>query len=556
MIIILISAAGTGRGEMLWPIDFPKKITGTFGEYRGYRYHLGMDVGTHGKTGYKIFAAEKGYVSAVMYQKWGIGYAVFVKHENGLTTFYGHMEKFAQVILNNEKIKKQGDNILDRLDFRVDFNMPEIVVAKGSVLGFSGETGLGPEHLHFEVRENDNIILNPLKNGIVVHDVIPPVIKKIHVVPLDSVAHVDGSSSPAAIPAFLKNKGAGLYGIKRASIPAIGGRIGLKVTAHDYIGSGSAVAPYRITLHVNGKQVWDFILDRIERSESHRMGLYYDYDLSTYSEYTFYLYSKIDDTGVITADNHDRPLDIKVTCFDAAGNRSSVEFILKNGKKLDTPSHVYEPNLIPGRELALTSKDGEFRILFGRDSPFYREMIDLDTDKDYQVFGSKLTIKSSAYILGPTNLCIDKPARISIKYDGDDFKKVGIYRKSKNSFNFIGNSYSKWKGVFTAQVSRMGTYFLVRDDTPPIIRFKNTMVKKTNQGLIINISDTGSGIDLSTVDLKVDDQKVKWDYEIDRYYLEILSHNNIWKKGRHKISVSLMDRAENRSSETFYYMVE
>ena len=42
---------------LLWPIDRPQRITGTFCEPRGSRFHLGIDVSTAGKKGFAVNAA-------------------------------------------------------------------------------------------------------------------------------------------------------------------------------------------------------------------------------------------------------------------------------------------------------------------------------------------------------------------------------------------------------------------------------------------------------------------------------------------------------------------
>ena len=102
--VVLMSAiprASRGYPVFLWPIDRPAMITGTFGEYRGPHFHHGIDVSTAGRTGYAVFAADDGYVSSVLYQQWGIGYAVIITHGNGWSTMYGHLERFDDAIMGN-----------------------------------------------------------------------------------------------------------------------------------------------------------------------------------------------------------------------------------------------------------------------------------------------------------------------------------------------------------------------------------------------------------------------------------------------------------------------
>lgn len=93
-------------------------------------YHTGVDYGVAENT--QVFAVKDGVVvSAKDAGNRGFGKSVAIKHGDGYTSFYAHL---------NAHGVKAGDN-----------------VKAGQVIGLSGNTGLssGP-HLHFEVRENAN----------------------------------------------------------------------------------------------------------------------------------------------------------------------------------------------------------------------------------------------------------------------------------------------------------------------------------------------------------------------------------------------------------------
>ncbi len=69
--------------------------------------------------------------------------------------------------------------------------------------------------------------------------------------------------------------------------------------------------------------------------------------------------------------------------------------------------------------------------------------------------------------------------------------------------------------------------------------------------------DIGSGIDLTKTHLRVDRKRVKWDYDPDKRYFEILPHNRIWKKGKHSVMIQIADRAENWSpKKSFNYFIK
>ncbi|MFA7637555.1 MAG: peptidoglycan DD-metalloendopeptidase family protein [Monoglobales bacterium] len=119
-----------GTGEFLQP--YFGTITSRFGARWG-RKHTGTDI--CGDVGDPISATDNGIVVTAEYQKNGYGNIVIIDHQNGIQTWYAHLDSISVNV---------GD-----------------VVEKGKIIGKLGNTGYstGP-HLHFEVREN-GIPVNP-----------------------------------------------------------------------------------------------------------------------------------------------------------------------------------------------------------------------------------------------------------------------------------------------------------------------------------------------------------------------------------------------------------
>ncbi len=336
IIVFTCAAAGTaGDPVLLWPIDRPVMITGTFGEYRGPHFHHGIDVSTGGRTGYAVYAADDGYVSSVMYQQWGIGYAVMVTHGNGWKTVYGHLERFDGIILNSERIKSYASQIENRKDFRVDFSRPVIPVTKGTVIGYSGESGIGLEHFHFEVRKSNGEPVNPLINGLAVADRNPPVMTAVSLVPMNASSRVNGSSQGTTFPVITSGKNT--FTIKTKSVPLVSGSIGLVITAYDRIGIKNGVAPFGFDCFADNRLLYRIRYKRIERSLSHRIGLYYDYDSSSLSRYAMYLYDRTSNDGVLKTGKEGKTAEIRIICHDAAGNSSTLAFQVKTYRLPDGP---------------------------------------------------------------------------------------------------------------------------------------------------------------------------------------------------------------------------
>jgi murein DD-endopeptidase MepM/ murein hydrolase activator NlpD len=127
----VVKSYGGGSGDYFWPVE-----GGYISAYQGdNRGHKGIDIAA--PYGTNIYAAESGTIQRIGNKGDGYGIAIFIKHDNGNITVYGHMSRAA------------------------DFSVGDRVV-QGQLIGFVGSTGNSTgNHLHFEVRTN-NGYSNPL----------------------------------------------------------------------------------------------------------------------------------------------------------------------------------------------------------------------------------------------------------------------------------------------------------------------------------------------------------------------------------------------------------
>ena len=155
------------------PLDIPLVLSGTFAELRGNHFHGGIDIKTQGRSGLKINAVADGYVSRVAVSPYGYGNALYLRHPEGYTTVYGHLNAFYP-----ELEKWVEDQLRDRSknDGNLYPSPEQFKVVRGQLVAFSGNTGgsFGP-HLHFEIRDTKTEEpLNPLEFGIKVQDTRKP----------------------------------------------------------------------------------------------------------------------------------------------------------------------------------------------------------------------------------------------------------------------------------------------------------------------------------------------------------------------------------------------
>jgi hypothetical protein len=253
-ILFLISFAARSplqADEYAWPLDAPPALTSTYAEYRSGRFHAGLDVKTWGKEGYTCVAVAAGYVWRVRTSPWGYGKAVYLKLADGRTAVYAHLSGFVEQI--EEVVAAEQDR---RGAYSVNLFLPPgtIPVRRGDPVAFSGSTGSGYPHLHFEIRDKRQRPLNPLVNGFPVKDTTDPTLVEVAFLPLAPDSRIDGYGGAAFRP-LRWVEGKGFVGA-----PAyLWGRIGVAVKVFDRADASlltNKLAPYRLTMMVDGETIF------------------------------------------------------------------------------------------------------------------------------------------------------------------------------------------------------------------------------------------------------------------------------------------------------------
>lgn len=197
------------KGDFIFPIrpDQENFLSGTMGELRATHFHSGIDIKTSGVTGLSVHAAADGYVQRIKVSTSGYGNALYIAHpSNNTVTVYAHLKKFSPEIeeyVREEQYKNKS--------FTVNLfpSTDRFVFKQGDVVAKSGNSGssFGP-HLHFEIRDKDHTVLNPLAYGFdEIKDSVSPTISKIAFVTMTEASRVNGMFGRFEFDVKLDSKG-------------------------------------------------------------------------------------------------------------------------------------------------------------------------------------------------------------------------------------------------------------------------------------------------------------------------------------------------------------
>ncbi len=357
LVLVVIFWGGSPQAATyLWPLGAKRGISATFGEYREGHLHAGVDLKTWGREGYPVYAVAKGWVWRLKTSPWGYGKAIYLKLEDGRYAVYGHLSDFApriRMVVEREQEKRM------RYSVEIFPSSGKIPVKRGEVIGYSGCTGKGPSHLHFELRDGKNHPINPLISGLRVKDNRAPVFKSVCIEPFSDSSSIDGFPKPK-IYEFLRR--GGIYRI--SGVPQIWGKIGLAIDVYDLIdGSENLCAVYGLELFLDGKLIFAKRYDTFSYLISHQVWLDWDLPLLLGGKGYFSrlyllpgnslpLYSPTGSRGFIEGLKPGYHK-VKVLATDVAGNMSLLCFTVL----VDLPPKLTKFQVSPQGVITLEGKD-------------------------------------------------------------------------------------------------------------------------------------------------------------------------------------------------------
>lgn len=248
-------------------------LSGGFGDLRENHFHAGIDIKTQQREGLPVYAAAEGYVSKVRVMTSGYGNVIYITHPNGFQTVYGHLLRFNERIGNYVRNRQYQQE-----SFEVDIvPLPgELPISKLEIIGLSGNSGgSGGPHLHFEVRDAKDNVINPLNFGFgEVLDEVAPQLRQLALVPLSPEARINGEYRRQVFP-LLRKPGVDYYLDKTI---VVSGEIGIELLGYD-LTSGSqnlnGITSVEVTL--DGKEIWQYDLETYSNDISKDINVHINY---------------------------------------------------------------------------------------------------------------------------------------------------------------------------------------------------------------------------------------------------------------------------------------
>lgn len=258
------------------PMDTPLYLSAPFGSLRDNHFHSGMDIRTYEKEGLPIYAIADGYVVRIKISPGGYGKAVYINHPNGYTSVYGHLQKFEGKLASYIKNYQYQ---IKRFDFDHFPEVEKILVKKGEIIGYSGNSGTssGP-HLHFEIRDTKSEEpINPLLFGITAVDSLPPFINRVVFYDLSPNRPLLLSSETISKKnTLITDSGWVLLDTVKLNTT----HVGIGIETYDYLtNKNKEYSVYCADLFADGKKQFSYRMDRINFADTKYINAHIDYEV-------------------------------------------------------------------------------------------------------------------------------------------------------------------------------------------------------------------------------------------------------------------------------------
>ena len=534
------------------PLSIPIQLIANFGEIRADHFHMGLDIRTQSKDDLPVFAAAEGYISHIRIEKYGYGKAIFIRHPNGYTTLYAHLNSFYDALEQYVKDKQYKDEKWEQ-DFELPANMFPVV--KGQFIANSGSTGgtEGP-HLHFEIRNTKTgANLDPLLFGFDVPDNIPPVIYSLFWYDRRySVYNV----APQQIPITQKNNA---YHTRDAIVKVGSPVITLGVRMED-MGNTSAFryGVHHAALYMDDSLLFEFRLNNFLYDDSRYVNACMDYSkwmkskqgiqyLSVMPGNQLQIFEPLESDGkILLTDTSVHKIDIEIS--DEKQNTSSINFLLQLDDSLQKNHALPEDAIVCDVNEVNNIETKHSKIHFDENAFYDALALTLS-----EVPSKKLNQISPTIHIGDYTIPVHTYYDVAIKTDvilNDSLKdEVVMQMRAGNASTVVSG---EWQGDWIlGSFDELSDACLLIDTIAPVIipmGWKTGTIFKTQKTVTIKCKDDISRIQNFTATL--DGNWLMFAKKNDYF---IYSFDEHCTNGSHTLTITATDVAGNVASQTFNF---
>lgn len=536
-----------------YPLEIPIILSGTFGELRPNHFHAGIDIKTKGSEGLKVYSIGDGYVSRIQITHGGYGKALYIKHDNGQSSVYAHLQKFSPKI---EKIVKEIQYSNESYILRVYPKKNDIRISEKELIGFSGNTGrsFGP-HLHYELRDEMDRPLNPMAfKNYPVSDTIPPVVSGLYYkkIPENSISGSNSSFKKLNIKKLSDN-------LFISDTLKASGLIGFGVNSYDRMnGTWNKMGLSNIEANIDGDKIFDMDLNSFSYDEWRHINTFVDY--ASYKNKKIKI-QKLYIEEYNPLNMYDRTLGDGIVKIIKKSELDLYSIKLfdfnKNYSEILVPIQWKEQNDLSNKKSNLLNMididtDSTYNLSFGN-SVVSIEKNSFYTDKKIQIFEEKNILnidKDSIPLLKGITIKLN-----TNRYNDSLIDKSYIARIEENKkSSFVSNK--KENNRIVAKINNLGNYTVKVDSIAPEISLINMSENQwisNRTKLMIKINDNGSGVD--TYRGTINDKWILLEYNPMKGILTYDFNDNINKTdSKNILEVEIKDNVGNiKKLKTAFY---
>lgn len=563
----------TSLADYAWPTDASRTITSTFAEYRRAHFHAGIDISTNNRTGYKVFASRDGYVWRISISHTGYGKVLYLKHDDGYTTTYAHLKTFNDTI---NTIVRREQFRMERYPIDLILDPQTLPVKKGDVIAYTGSSGIGSPHLHFEIRDENFNPINPSAFGgfdnITISDNLPPTIQSLVIIPLDNNSTVSGKRQPLILRNFAGQKGN--YRLAR-KIEA-SGKIGFGIDARDRIdGTHHRVGIHRLELYINDSLSFSAQLDRLPANESKQIFLFYSLPLLKSGKGRFKqlfveentslpIYERwtsgagIIDATILSEGEHS----FSIVCKDIRGNATKISGTMTLSRPPEKNHYLVASNTLENKTKDEHRND-VFTIPVNTSGWFSSDRDTLQIVYDSGAVFRPLNVQiekelynsETIYRLYPQDALLNKGIRIFIRSSHSPNKSKALYVRDNHRFEMRPTSFDSTTGYFSTTLTyTLGDIALLEDTTRPQIDYVKFNLRRKRPIVQFRVNDDLSGIDANEIKTYIDNEFVI--PEIDDRWRVRCEVDKPLTRGKHRLAVVVKDNMKNTLLLTRTFVVQ